>query len=281
MSKKVSPVTTSYASRNGELENNSPFSFDFEGFDVRVIVDENNNPWFVLSDVCKVLEVGNPSDAARRLDDDEVTLDTIEGSHRPTNIVNESGLYSLILTSRKPAAKRFKKWVTSVVLPEIRKTGSFNTPPQQKAIPTTHAELYDAHILLTQEHLDLLVDHRDLIVEHDQLKEEVQTVYLPKVEVYDSVMNSGGTIDFQQLADHLGIKGMGRNNLYKLMRDRGILMSKQSRRNLPYRQYIEQGYFVTKLVRNHVGMNVAQTFITSKGVDWIARNIATWIAEAS
>lgn len=81
--------------------------------------------WFVLSDVCNVLEIGNVSMAASRLDAEEITLSTIEGSHRPTNLVNESGLYSLVLTSRKPEAKQFKKWVTSDVLPSIRKNGGY------------------------------------------------------------------------------------------------------------------------------------------------------------
>ena len=109
--------------------------FHFESLPVRVITDESGEPWFVLSDVCVVLEIGNPSDAARRLDDDEVTLSTIEGSHRPTNIINESGLYSLILTSRKPQAKRFKKWVTAEVLPSIRKTGGYQSRPEPMPIP--------------------------------------------------------------------------------------------------------------------------------------------------
>lgn len=94
------------------------------------IVDRNGEPWFVLADVCRVLEIGNPSQAASRLDEDEkATLINDEG--RPGDgaqsftIINESGLYSLILTSRKPSAKRFKKWVTSEVLPSIRKTGGY------------------------------------------------------------------------------------------------------------------------------------------------------------
>ncbi|HCE0849757.1 TPA: phage antirepressor protein [Acinetobacter baumannii] len=99
--------------------------FNFNQNEVRTIVKEDGEIWFVLSDVCSVLEIGNPSDAARRLDDDEVTLDIIEGNHRPTNLVNESGLYSLVLTSRKPEAKQFKKWVTSDVLPSIRKNGGY------------------------------------------------------------------------------------------------------------------------------------------------------------
>ncbi|AYY16974.1 phage antirepressor protein [Acinetobacter baumannii] len=99
--------------------------FNFNQNEVRTIVKEDGEIWFVLSDVCNVLEIGNPSDAARRLDNDEVTLDNIEGNHRPTNLVNESGLYSLVLTSRKPEAKQFKKWVTSDVLPSIRKNGGY------------------------------------------------------------------------------------------------------------------------------------------------------------
>lgn len=101
--------------------------FDFEEQAVRIVM-RDDAPWFVAADVCRVLEIGNPTDAARRLEDDEVTLDTIEGSHRPTNLVNESGLYALILTSRKPAAKRFRKWVTAEVLPALRNRGRYELP---------------------------------------------------------------------------------------------------------------------------------------------------------
>ncbi len=91
-----------------------------------------DEPWFVAVDVCNALSIGNPSDSIRSLDDDEVTLGTIEGSHRATNLINESGLYSLIFKSRKPEAKKFKRWVTHEVLPAIRKTGSYGTPQWQQ-----------------------------------------------------------------------------------------------------------------------------------------------------
>lgn len=107
--------------------------FDFDGNDVRALT-RDGEAWFVLADVCRVLEIGNPSMAAARLDDDEKhTLSSIEGGKinglgtvgaMPT-IINESGLYSLVLTSRKPEAKRFKKWITSEVIPAIRKTGGY------------------------------------------------------------------------------------------------------------------------------------------------------------
>lgn len=87
----------------------------------------DNEPWFVLADVCRALDITNAGNAAARLDDDEKgihTVDTPSGAQRMI-IINESALYSLILTSRKEGAKRFKKWVTSEVLPSIRKTGGY------------------------------------------------------------------------------------------------------------------------------------------------------------
>ena len=92
------------------------------------VINRSGNPWFVLVDVCKKLEIANPADAASRLDTDEKdTLGIADGMGRtrPMTIINESGLYSLILTSRKEAAKRFKKWVTGEVLPSIRMTGAY------------------------------------------------------------------------------------------------------------------------------------------------------------
>jgi prophage antirepressor-like protein len=91
------------------------------------IIDRNGEPWFVLAEICRELEIGNAAQAASRLDADEkgiITIDTLGGPQK-TTVINESGLYSVILTSRKDGAKRFKKWVTSEVLPTIRKTGGY------------------------------------------------------------------------------------------------------------------------------------------------------------
>ena len=90
----------------------------------------DGEPWFVAADVCAALSIANSRDAATRLDEDKkgvATIDTL-GGRQELGTVNESRLYSLILGSRKPEAKRFKKWVTSEVLPAIRKTGSDNGP---------------------------------------------------------------------------------------------------------------------------------------------------------
>jgi prophage antirepressor-like protein len=102
--------------------------FEYEHHEKFSVIDRDGEPWFVLNEVCAKLEIANPSDAASRLDDDE--KDTIGitdsiGRSRKTTIINESGLYSVILRSVKPEAKRFKKWITSEVLPSIRKTGGY------------------------------------------------------------------------------------------------------------------------------------------------------------
>ncbi|ATI12612.1 MULTISPECIES: phage antirepressor Ant [Acetobacter] len=104
-----------------------PVAFDFEGHTVRTINRDGVVLW-VLTDVCSVLDIRNSRDAANRLDDDErgvAITDTLGGSQEMT-VINESGLYSLVLTSRKAAAKRFKKWVTAEVLPALRRTGTYS-----------------------------------------------------------------------------------------------------------------------------------------------------------
>ncbi len=107
--------------------------FQFESHALRVQVDDIGQPWFNASDVCDVLDMGNPSQAMKsHVDPDDLQkLEVIDVLGRPqrANHVNESGLYALILGSTKDAAKRFKRWVTSEVLPSIRKTGAYSAMP--------------------------------------------------------------------------------------------------------------------------------------------------------
>jgi anti-repressor protein len=103
---------------------------NFENYPIRIIPDDTGEPWFVAPDVCRVLDIGNSRQVLTRLDDDEkgfIIADTLGGAQEMA-VINKGGLYSLILTSRKEAAKRFKKWVTSEVLPTIRKTGRYGAP---------------------------------------------------------------------------------------------------------------------------------------------------------
>ncbi|MCP4594973.1 Bro-N domain-containing protein [Neptuniibacter sp.] len=99
----------------------------------------DGNPWFVAKDVCDILEYADPNVALKGLDDDEKLLHQIDGTgqRRKMLIINESGLYTLILRSNKPAAKPFRKWVTAEVLPAIRKTGSYQQPGADPNRPET------------------------------------------------------------------------------------------------------------------------------------------------
>ncbi|CDN92000.1 BRO-N domain-containing protein [Agrobacterium tumefaciens] len=103
--------------------------FEYENNDQFNVIERGGEPWFMLNEVCKKVDIANPADAASRLDDDEKdTIGITDSIGRPRRaiIINESGLYSIILRSTKPEAKRFKKWITSEVLPTIRKTGGYH-----------------------------------------------------------------------------------------------------------------------------------------------------------
>ena len=116
--------------------------FQFEAHAVRVQVDELGLPWFNATDVCDALEMGNPSQAIKsHVDGDDLQkLEVIDnlGRTQRANHVNESGLYALILGSTKDAAKRFKRWLTSEVLPAIRKTGGYSTTTMAALPAPTH-----------------------------------------------------------------------------------------------------------------------------------------------
>jgi len=111
---------------------NNIIPFDFNRSEVRVITDEHGDPWFILADICKVLDIKNPTQLAQRLDEDERAMLNI-GRQGNATIINESGLYSVVLRSDKPEAKPFKRWVTHEVLPAIRKTGQYVAAPLSPA----------------------------------------------------------------------------------------------------------------------------------------------------
>ncbi|PHR10117.1 MAG: hypothetical protein COB29_01040 [Sulfitobacter sp.] len=142
-----------------------PFLFE----DAQLIrsLEKNGNPWFVVVDVCKAMDVKNTSDVIARLDEDEkAEVDLIVGRQkRSLAIINESGLYSLIMSSRKPAAKRVKKWVTSEVLPAIRKTGRYERTAsvEEVEIDTGYVGQLERDLLEKQSELIALYRYKDEI----------------------------------------------------------------------------------------------------------------------
>ena len=217
--------------------------FNYSEKEVRTI-NRDGEPWFVVKDVCDVLGIGNANMAAARLDDDEVSQTEVTdnlGRKQMTNIVNETGLYNLILRSDKPEAKQFKRWVTREVIPSIRKTGSYTKLPQ------TFAEA-----------LRLAAD-----------LEEQRQMLLPKADQYDKFISGENLQDMNTVTKTLG---WGRNKLFEELRARKILMAS----NKPYQCFIDRGYFEVKEKPIQMGgqvINKVQTYATSKGVDWLAKTL--------
>ena len=146
-------------------------------------------PWFVAADVCRALEISNPSMALSRLDEDEKsTLSLTEGTspnggNPNVNVVNESGLYSLVLGSRKPEAKQFKRWITHDVIPAIRKTGAYSVKPMSQL----EIVRYSLDKLIEQERQiqEIREEQESLNAEQESMKSE-QTAIRDKVDDLES-----------------------------------------------------------------------------------------------
>ena len=207
---------------------------------VRAIM-KDGEPWFVAADVCKALEVGNPSQALTRLDDDEKFTTIISNDGAASGIsslafVNEPGLYTLVLGSRKREAKSFKRWVTHEVIPSIRKHGMYATPTtieQMIADPANAIKVFSA-----------------LKQEQERRKELEATVEhnAPKVLFADAVAASHTSILIGDLAKLIRQNGVevGQNRLFQWLRDNGYLCSTGERYNLPTQKSMELKLFEVK-----------------------------------
>lgn len=116
-------------------------AFAFDGHEIRVIVAPDGTPWWVVADACAALDIVNVGNTVSRIDPADIRTTDVRsgGQYRAMKIVNESGLWDLVLDSRKPNARKFRRWVTSDVLPQIRKTGSY-TIPAAPALPVPDEE---------------------------------------------------------------------------------------------------------------------------------------------
>lgn len=213
----------------------------------------NNEPWFCLADVCRALEIGNPSDVKKRLKEDGVVsnevIDSV-GRKQNANFINESNLYKTIFHSRKEEAEKFTDWVTSEVLPSIRKTGSYN-------LPTTYKEALQQLLLQVEENERLLLENQEM---------------KPKAEFFDAVADSKTAISMNDVAKVLNVKGYGRNNLFEFLRNEGIL----DRFNTPYQRYVDCGWFRVieqKYMKNGEQVITTKTLVYQKGVDAIRKRL--------
>lgn len=204
--------------------------FEYQNNRVRT-VDVDGEAWFVLKDVCAVLGISNNRMAADRLDDDEKGVSLIDtlGGKQEMVIVNESGLYHVILRSDKPEAAPFRRWVTNDVLPAIRKTGSYN------ALQLTRSQL-----LATA-----------LIAAHEELEEKDKQIaeLMPKGVFADAVSASSQSILVGEMAKLLSQNGiqMGQNRLFAWLRENGYLIKRKGAGwNMPTQKSIDMGLFEIK-----------------------------------
>lgn len=247
--------------------------WNYESSEIRTI-QKDGEPWFVLADVCKVLEIARGTKVAERLEEDEVRQTSITdslGRQQKAYIINESGLYAVILRSDKPQAKPFRKWVTSEVLPSIRKHGAYMTDNTlEQALTNPDFLIRLATELKTEKEKRLALEQQ---AEQDK----------PKVLFADSVTASSSSILIGELAKLIKQNGVdiGQRRLFEWMRANGYLIKRKgSEYNLPTQRSMEQGLMEikeTSVVHNGYTTISKTPKVTGKGQVYFI-NLFLWQA---
>ncbi len=236
--------------------------FNYQNNEVRT-VEMGGEPWFVLKDVCNTLNINNQRDVQERLDPDEVGRFDLPHPQNPEKTiemvcVNESGLYNVVLRSDKPEAKPFRKWVTSEVLPSIRKNGGYIAGQEQ----LTPEELMAKALLVANKTLaDREARICELTAQNSQLTVEKQ-IMQPKAEYFDELVDRNLLTNFRETAKELGIKPKA---FVAWLLDKKFLYRDQKGKLLP-REDKNNGLFEVKEAKNDkTQWSGVQTLITPKG----------------
>ena len=200
----------------------------------------NNEPIFCLSDVCKILDLQG-SAVLRRLSDDVISnhpiIDNL-GRTQTANFVNEDGLYDVILDSRKPEAKAFRKWITGEVLPAIRMTGGYMISKEED----TEADIMARALLIAQSTMERQKQRLELLQNENELQKKELKASSHKVEYFDNVLQSTSVYIADQIAKELGITAITLNRKLVKM---GILIRRNGQL-LPTADYCDKGYTKTR-----------------------------------
>lgn len=243
---------------NVEIFDNTEFG------EIRTIVLDGQ-PMFCLTDVCRALEITHVTDVKNRLKQDGVgTTEVIDslGRKQKATFINESNLYKTIFQSRKPSAEKFTDWVTSDVLPSIRKHGMYAVD-DLIANPELAIKAFTA---LKEER----EKNKALQADNERMK--------PKEEFFDAVTDSKDAIDMGQVAKVLNYPKIGRNKLFEILRENGILQQN----NQPYQTYIDRGYFRVveqkfEPTPGEIRINI-KTLVFQKGIDYIRKILDNKVA---
>lgn len=227
--------------------------FKYENNDVRT-VELNGEPWFALKDVCAVLGISNHKMTAQRLDADEVILTDLTdsmGRQQETTVINESGLYNVILRSDKPEAKPFRKWVTSEVLPSIRKNGGYIAGQEQ----LTPSELMAKALLVANKTLA----ERDARISELTVQNAIMQ---PKAEYFDELVDRNLLTSFRETAKQLGVEE--KKFISFLMEKKYIYRDKKATL-MPYADKNNGLFEVKECFNEKTKWSGTQTLITPKG----------------
>lgn len=208
--------------------------FNFENHKIRVATI-NNEPWFVLTDVCKILEIPNVSQVKSRLDKGVINTYPLatNGGIQEVTVINEDGLYDVILESRKPEAKRIRKWVTSGVLPSIRKTGAYMTP-----------EVIEQTLLNPDFIIQIATQLKAEQSKRQQAEAKLEEAK-PKLVFAEAVETSNTSILIGELAKILKQNGIniGQNRLFNWLRDNEYI---HKNKNIPTQKAMDLDLFSIK-----------------------------------
>ena len=188
------------------------------------ILEKDNELWFVAKDVCDCLEIKNTTDALKRLDNDERSRFNL-GRQGETNIVNEYGLYNLVLSSRKPEAKEFKRWITHDVIPQIRKTGTYsmNIPKSLPEALRAYADEVESHNAT-----------KAIVAQQEQQIAE----FKPVKDYVDKILSSKSCLAITQIAADYGLSAQ---ELNKILHEAG-LQRKVGDQWILYKQHMAKGF---------------------------------------
>ena len=241
--------------------NNEIIPFDFKGNNVRVIKDSNDNPWFIGKDICKVLGYKkDTSDVIKQHCKYAKLFSSPKLGVSPNGmvIIPESDVYRLIIKSTLPSAIKFEKWIMEELLPSVRKYGGY--------VDINKIDMFiDTFFTIPEEERPML---KQMMEDNIRRKKQIETDK-PKVEFYEKIMKSDASFSIGTAAKILKFPGIGRNILFKILRDEGLLMDSKEEFNLPYQWTVNKDWFEVSPKIYGNGGSYIQVYVLPKGMERI------------
>lgn len=238
--------------------------FENETFGQIRAMEKDGEPWFVAADVCRALDIGNSSEAVSRLDADErMTVDSTDGHSgqrggaQRFNIVNEPGLYALVLGSRKPEAKAFKRWITHEVIPSIRRHGAYMTPETLEAAIMNPDYLLKVVTALKDE-----TDKRKALEAANAALTVDLEIARPKAEYFDQLVDRNLLTSIRETAKQLEVK---EREFVKFLLEKKYMYRDKKGKLLPYAERNAGLFEVKECINEKTQWAGTQTMVTPKG----------------